>query len=195
VIQFDSAGNLWLGYEYLPSFASATAVEFTAAQIADIQANGSPAPMLSVQLGSDIEYINALVFDTQGNLWIAASTWAIDPNLMFGGVVEMFNVAGKSGTLSQPDVTITPSAISAINQSLDDPSSLAFDNQGSLWVSNPISSDLISGAQNSGGFIVKFSADQLTASGSPIPQTIITPNRKGSNFRFPALLLFGPTIK
>ena len=156
---------------------------------------GSPAPALTIEAGSDFEAIWAMAFDAKNNLWIAASTFDHNSNGVDGGVVEMFKVAGKSGTLSQPDVTISPSAISSINQSLDRPSGLALDDQGSLWVSNPTSSDQVAGAANSTGFIVKFTPDQLTASGSPVPPTIISPNRKGSNVKFPSPIVFGPTVK
>lgn len=195
VIRFDSAGDLWLAYTFLPSSAGPPAIEFTAAQVAEIQVGGSPAPALTIEAGSDFEAIWAMAFDAKNNLWIAASTFDHNSNGVDGGVVEMFKVAGKSGTLSQPDVTISPSAISSINQSLDRPSGLALDDQGSLWVSNPTSSDQVAGAANSTGFIVKFTPDQLTASGSPVPPTIISPNRKGSNVKFPSPIVFGPTVK
>jgi hypothetical protein len=196
VIRFDSAGNLWLAYPGVYSSPWASAVEFTAAQVIEIQMGGSPVPSLVVEaLGSDLVAVSAIAFDANANLWIAGVTYGIDPNGVDGGSVQMFDVTGKSGTLSQPDVTISPSAISSINQSLDAPSGLAFDQKGNLWIANSKSSDQVSGGANSTGFIVKFAAGQLTASGSPVPPTVISPNQKGSNLKYPGRVVFGPTVK
>jgi hypothetical protein len=196
VIRFDPAGDLWLAYPYLYSSTAPSSVEFTSAQVAEIQQGGAPAPALTVEAaGPDLVAITAIAFDAESNLWIAAITLGTDPNGVESGSVEMFHVAGKSGTLSLPDVTITPSAISSINQSLDSPSGLAFDKKGGLWVANSSSSDQVSGGANSTGFLVKFAASQLAASGSPVPPTVISPNRKGSNLKYPAGLIFGPTVK
>ncbi len=97
--------------------------------------------------------------------------------------LEMFQVAGKSGALSQPDVTITPAAISSINQSLD-----GFVRIGIRWSRKPLRSALVVirpslVGRNSTGFLVKFAANQLSASGSPVPSVVINPNRKASNLR------------
>ena len=111
-------------------------------------------------------------------------------NQMYGGLLEMFEVAGKTGTLSQPDVMITPAAISATNQSMDRPYGLAFDDQGGLWVSSNISS-----GSDDTGFIVKFARDQLATSGSPVPPIVLIPNRKATNLDYPSPIVFGPIVK
>ena len=194
LVRFDSAGDMWLGHQFSQSGSSPAVLEFTPPQIAELEMGGSPIPALSVMAGFELS-ISAIVFDEKGNLWIAAQNPGGDPNGVDGGTLEMFQVAGKSGALSQPDVTITPAAISSINQSLDEPSGLAFDGQGSLWVSNRLSSDQVSGSRNSTGFLVKFAANQLSASGSPVPSVVINPNRKASNLQNPTTVIFGSTAK
>lgn len=194
-IQFDSAGDLWIAEETLVSDDSEAAIEYTPTQITEMQMGGSPTPILTVLAGSGFFGISAITFDKSGNLWMAVPNPGIGANGVAGGIVEMFNVAGKTGTLSQPNVVITPAAISPINQSLDRPSGLAFDNQGGLWVSSNLSSDQISGSRNSTGFIVKFAANQLGASGSPVPPIVLTPNHKASNLYHPSPIIFGPTAK
>jgi secreted PhoX family phosphatase len=185
---------MWLGHQFSQSGSSPAVLEFTPPQIAELEMGGSPIPALSVMAGFELS-ISAIVFDEKGNLWIAAQNPGGDPNGVDGGTLEMFQVAGKSGALSQPDVTITPASISSINQSLDEPSGLAFDGQGSLWVSNRLSSDQVSGSRNSTGFLVKFKANQLIASGSPVPSVVINPNRKASNLQNPTTVIFGSTAK
>jgi hypothetical protein len=193
LVRFDSAGDLWLAYQFSQSDPSPAVLEYTPVQIAELQNGGSPMPAITVVAGS--LKISAIAFDKQGNLWIAASNEGGNPNGVDGGTVEMFQVAGKSGTLSEPEVTVTPAPVSSINQSLDQPSGLAFDGSGSLWVSNRLSSDQISGSRNTSGFLVKFAANQLTASGSPVPPTVISPNRKATNLQNPTSVIFGPIIK
>jgi sugar lactone lactonase YvrE len=194
LVRFDSAGDLWLGH--LVSLSGPPAiVEYTPAQVAELQSGGSPTPTLTVEAPSSVFELPAIAFDPKGNLWIAAYEQGGNPDGVDGGTLEMFQLAGKSGTLSEPDITITPTAISSINQSLDAPSGLAFDDRGGLWVSDRASSDQISGSRNSSGFLVKFAAEQLTASGSPLPPIVITPNRKASNLYNPQTLIFGPTVK
>jgi hypothetical protein len=194
LVRFDSAGDLWLGHQ-LSLFGPPALLEYTAAQIVELQMGGSPTPALIVVAGAGLVNVPAIAFDDKGNLWIAASSEAGNPNGVDGGTLEMFQVAGKSGTLSQPDVTITPTAISSINQSLDEPSGLAFDDRGGLWVSNRTSSDQISGSRNSSGFLVKFASDQLITSGSPVPPIVISPSRKGSNLENPTTVIFGATVE
>jgi secreted PhoX family phosphatase len=195
LILFDSAGDLWLGSQFSVSDGSVAVIEYTPAQIAEMQMGASPTPALTVKTESEFGGLSAITFDEKGNLWIAVPNTESGANGVNGGLVEMFNVAGKTGTLSQPDVMITPSAISSINQSLDEPYGLAFDDQGSLWVANRQSSDQVSGSRNSTGFLVKFAANQITASGSPVPPTIVSPNRKSTNIDNPTTIVFGPTVK
>jgi hypothetical protein len=196
IIRFDSAGDLWLAYPGVYSSPWASAVEFTAAQVTEIRTGGSPTPSLVVEaVGSDLVAVSAIAFDANANVWIAGVTDGIDPNGVDGGSVQMFDVAGKSGVLSQPDLTISPSAISRINQSLDAPTGMAFDQKGNLWIANSKSSDQVSGGANSTGFIVKFAASQLIASGSPVPPTVISPNQKASNLKYPGRVVFGPIVK
>jgi hypothetical protein len=193
LVRFDSAGDLWLGHLLALSGPPAV-VEYTPEQIAELQTGGSPTPALTVLPGTSLVDVPAIAFDENGNLWLAASSQAGNPNGVDGGTLEMFDLAGKSGKLSEPDLTLTPTAISSINQSLDQPSGLAFDDRGNLWVSNGTSSDAISGSRHSSGFLVRFDADQLTASGSPLPPIVITPNRRGTNLHNPGTVIFGPTV-
>ena len=190
LILFDSAGDLWLASQFSVSDSSVAVIEYTPAQIAEMQMGASPTPTLTVKAGSEFDGLSAITFDKSGNLWIAVPTPEGGANLVYGGLLEMFNVAGKTGTLSQPDVVISPASISSTNQSMDRPNGIAFDDQGGLWVASDISS-----GRNDTGFIVKFAADQLTASGSPVPPIVLTPNRKESNLNYPARIVLGPTVK
>jgi secreted PhoX family phosphatase len=189
-ILFDSAGDLWLASQFSVSDSSVAVVEYTPAQIAEMQMGASPTPTLTVKAGPEFSGLSAIAFDKTGNLWIAVPTPESGANLVYGGLLERFNVAGKTGTLSQPDVVISPANISSTNQSMDRPNGIAFDGQGGLWVSSDISS-----GRNDTGFVVKFAADQLTVSGSPVPPIVLTPNRKASNLDYPAPIVFGSTVK
>jgi len=188
-ILFDSAGDLWLAIQYSASDNSVAVNEYTPAQIAEMQMGASPTPTLTVKAGPGSDGLSAFTFDRSGNLWILVPTTESGANLVYGGLVEMFNVAGKTGTLSQPDILISPAGISSTNQSMDRPNGLAFDDQGGLWVS----SDISSGRYDT-GFIVRYAPNQLTTSGSPVPRVVLTPNHKGSNLDYPAPIIFGPTV-
>jgi len=190
LIRFDASGDLWLGSQYSVSDGSVSAIEYTPAQITEMQMGTSPTPALAVVAGPSSAGISAIAFDRAGNLWLAAPTPESGANLMWGGTLEMFTVAGKTGTLTQPDVVITPAAISSTNQSMDRPNGLAFDDHGDLWVSSNISS-----GRNDTGFMVKFAADQLTASGSPVPRVVLYPNRKATNLDYPSPIAIGSTVK
>lgn len=190
VIRFDSSGDLWIAYQFSVPNNSPALVEYTPAQITEMLTGGSPSPSLTVLAGSGLFRISAFAFDAGGNLWMAVPGTSGGANLMYGGLLEMFQVAGKTGTLSQPDVMITPAAISATNQSMDRPYGLAFDDQGGLWVSSNISS-----GSDDTGFIVKFARDQLATSGSPVPPIVLIPNRKATNLDYPSPIVFGPIVK
>jgi hypothetical protein len=193
LILFDSAGDLWLTDQFSVSDSTIAVVEYTPAQIAELQMGTLPTPTLTVVAGPQSDGLSAITFDKSGNLWIAAPATEYGAGLVYGGLLEMFQVAGKTGTLSQPDVVITPSAISSTNQtnqSMDRPFGLAFDDQGGLWVSSNISD-----GRDDTGFIVKFAAKQLTTSGSPVPPIVLTPNRKADNLQWPSPIVIGPTVE
>jgi hypothetical protein len=190
LIRFDASGDLWLSSQFSMSDGSVAAIEYTPAQITEMQMGMSPTPALAVVAGPSSAGISAIAFDKAGNLWLAAPTPESGANLMWGGTLEMFNVAGKTGTVTQPDVVITPAAISSTNQSMDRPSGLAFDDKGGLWVSSNISS-----GRYDTGFMVKFTADQLAASGSPVPRVVLYPNRKATNLDYPSPIAIGSTVK
>jgi hypothetical protein len=190
-IQFDSAGDLWIVGETLLLNDSEAVIEYTPTQITELQMGESPTPALTVSAASPspFNYVTAITFDKTGNLWMTITNQNGGANLQFGGSVEMFKIAGKTGTLSQPDVVITPAPISSTNQSLDRPSGLAFDSKQGLWVSSNISA-----GRYDTGFIVRYLPDQLTTSGSPVPPIVLTPNHKGSNLDYPSPVVIGPTV-
>jgi secreted PhoX family phosphatase len=191
LILFDSSGDLWLASQFSASDETVAAIEFTPPQIAEMQMGASPTPTLTVKAGSKFDGLSAITFDKSGNLWIAVPTPEEGgANLVYGGLLQMFNVAGKTGTLTQPEVVISPAAISSTNQSMDRPNGIAFDDQGGLWVC----SDISSGRYDT-GFMVKFAADQLTTSGSPVPHIVLYPNKKASNLDYPSYIAFGSTVK
>jgi sugar lactone lactonase YvrE len=90
-----------------------------------------------------------LAFDASGAMWISQS------NKVVKYLPEQLETSGF----------LTPAVVlSTLGTTLVNPTGLAFDASGNLWVAN-------SGSQG----IAKFSSDQLAATGSPVPQIVLTP--------------------
>ncbi len=132
--------------------------------------SGSPAPDIAVSR-SDIASANHAVvaFDSEGNAWVGG----------YGSskTISKFSAASlaTSGTVA-PSVTISADA----NGSLNNPYSLTFDKDGSLWVANI-----------SGSSLVKYTPNQLTGSGNPTPAVRIGSNQ--SSLSGPVGLAFDST--
>src|SRR5215212_239436 len=102
----------------------------------------TPATRLSTSSAS-LFSLNAIAFDAQGVMWVASP----DDSALLGFA------AGSDGTSRsiEPSIVIKP-----VSGSIATPAGLAFDNDGSLWVSNLAN-----------GTIVRFDKSQLTKSGAP----------------------------
>ena len=100
-----------------------------------------------------------MAFDSSGSLWVANMA---APLTATGDSLAMFTVAQLAqGGNQTPSVIITSSRFS-------NPTGLAFDRQGRLWVSNAISDGLVPPS------LVRFSTAQLGASGVVDPETRFT---------------------
>ena len=105
-------------------------------------------------------------FDAAGNLWV--------PNLSSNSVVEFAKAQLASSGNPTPAVTLTNSGTS-----LDEPSAVAFDSSGNLWVADVLNNTL-----------VEFTPSQLVT-GSPTPVVIISTTAGSLNA--PNALLFTST--
>jgi sugar lactone lactonase YvrE len=147
-LAFDASGNLWVA-----QYSSNTVVQYAASQLA---ANGSPAPAVTLSaVGfSTLNAPGALAFDASGNLWVANGG---------GNTIVEFTPA-QLATSGTPTAAVM---LSASSGSLFQPTALAFDATGNLWVVNQAS-------------VVEFGLSQLAASGSPSPAVTLTDDGAGS---------------
>lgn len=201
-IAFDANGNMWVS-----KFLTDTIVEFPAAQLG---ASGSPAPGVAIT-GSALNIPAGLAFDGNGNLWVATiggtvveytasqltASGSPAPTVVDTTSTEAFGVAfDGSGNLwvvgpaslveytsSQLSASGTPTPAITIgddgSNSLNSPLGMAIDAAGGIWVTNGNSPPYS---------LVKYSASQLTASGTPVPSVIITAS--GSSLDEPSGLAF-----
>ena len=161
-LAFDAAGNLWVA-----NSASGTVVEFSLGQLGS-GGNITPTVILTANSASIVSP-TALAFDETGNLWVANNPAAGVDNILVSFTPAQLASSGSP----TPNVTISASGN-------PQPSGLAFDESGSLWVSL--------GAANS---IVKYTAAQLASSGSPAPAVTISP-AAGGTLSAPSALVFDP---
>jgi sugar lactone lactonase YvrE len=147
-IAFDASGNLWVA-----QYSSNNVVEYAASQLA---ANGSPTPAVTLSATgfSTLNAPGALAFDASGNLWVANG----------GGSTIVEFTASQLATSGTPTAAVT---ISASGGSLLQPTALAFDASGNLWVVNTAS-------------VVEFGQSQLATTGSPSPAVTLTDDGAGS---------------
>jgi sugar lactone lactonase YvrE len=138
--QRPGSGGLWAA-----NFGTThTAIQFTATQLGS---SSSAAAATAVTTG--VETLGA-AFDANGNLWLT--------NFGSTSIVEYSASQLASTGTPTPAVTLAASA-----GSLSEPSGLAFDANGNLWVANL-----------TGNTVVEFTASQLAASGSPTPAVTIS---------------------
>lgn len=131
-----------------------------------LQSSGSPTPAVSITTSNNYE---GVTFDKSGNLWVADIS---------ANQVVMFTPAQIAASGSPtPTITISDSGSGALNE----PVAVLFDNGGNLWVSN------IGSTPNN---VLKYSASDLTTTGSPAPAVVIS---ETGSFDWPQLV-FDPPI-
>jgi sugar lactone lactonase YvrE len=146
-LAFDVEGSLWV-----TNRGNSSVVKFGASQLA---ASGSPAP--AVVLGDDgsgnLSGPTGIALDREGSLWFTNA---------FSRSLHAYRRPGAlSGAVAtSPDIIISSTLQGG--GSLGDPSGLAFDSRGNLWVAN--------GSLNT---LVMFGAGQLGESGTPTPSVVI----------------------
>jgi secreted PhoX family phosphatase len=144
---FDASGNLWVANQ-----GNAKLLEFTPSQL---ETSGSPTPNI-VLSSSDLASPVGIVFDDAGDIWVGDNS---------EHALVMFTAAQLGAGGTQPASVILTDDGSG---SLDQPEPVTFDADGNLWVAN--NTDPVEEL----GSVVKFTADQLTASGSPAPAVTLT---------------------
>ncbi len=185
-VGFDKSGNLWLADSLSTADSTGSAgevFEFTPSQLST---GGLQTPNVSLAT-STLNRPYAVAFDASGNMWVANNSNS-NP-----GTLQEFAASDLSGSgVIQPAAMVTISATAvttstAIAQSLDGPTGLAFDSSGNLWVAN--------GDSDNHGSLAEFTPGQLATSGSPSPNVFLDSDASGTNLNFPAHLIFGPSIK
>lgn len=139
-IAFDRQHRLWVA-----SLASGALSRFDPAQLRE---TGAPVPATTI-IGPTRP--SALAFDASGGMWVA--------NIRTSRVVR-YSVAQleESGALT-PEIVLSALANSRLN-----PSALAFDADGNLWV-----------AYIGSTIVASFAPDQLSATGTPEPRIVLSP--------------------
>ncbi|HET9275594.1 MAG TPA: NHL repeat-containing protein [Gemmatimonadales bacterium] len=152
-LAFDQAHRLWVA-----NSGNGTLARFDPA---DLAVSGAPAPAVVV---SGVGQPRALAFDAAGSLWVADNG---------AHRVVRYDAAQLAVSGSQvPAVTLTSSDASLLN-----PSGLAFDAGGTLWVSNL-----------GGPSVVAFGPAQLAAGGTTKPEVVLTST--GGSLSLPTGLAF-----
>lgn len=142
-LAFDAAGNLWV-----VSAAGPALLEYSQSQLQMLHSEPSPAPVVIITSAS-LQAPNTLVFDHDGNLWVADLGAAMNPALF-----QFTPAQQAAGGELKPNLTIT-------SLSLLSPGGMAMDPGGNLWVAN-VDQFLPLNA-------LKFAKDQLATGGQQSP--------------------------
>jgi hypothetical protein len=170
---FDAGANLWI-VENLNKQILAYKAATLATALGNTGAVNPDVIISSASMGDP----RGLAFDAGGNLWVTDATGKL---LKF---VAADLVTSGSRT---PTVIITATSVATadgVAMSLDFPEGLAFDSDGSLWVSN-LESD-------NAGSLAHFTVAQLAVTGNPSPAVFLDSDEFGLNLHQPAALTFGP---
>ena len=143
---------------WVANAANGTIARFDHAQLSS---TGSPVPSVVISNnGSPI----GLAFDAAGFLWVSD--------------IHKHRLEGYSPAQLAASGAPTPQVLIGISSSaFTTPAGLAFDAHGSLWVVNSANQTVVS-----------FSAEQLAASGAPVPHLVLSSN--AGSLRSPAGLVF-----
>ena len=141
-ITFNVYGNLWV-----PNTALNTVAEFSPSQLG---ASGSPTPAVTLTAtNGSIAGPRAIIFNEQGNLWVANSTG--NSFVKFGNAQQT-----ASGSPTPAEILTVPAGVGA-------PAGFAFDNSGDLWAFGSASSS-----------VIEYSAAQITVGGASQPSFTIS---------------------
>jgi len=145
-LAFDSAHHLWVA-----SYEGGSLVRFDPAQLT---ASGTPVPAVVI---SGVGRPTALAFDAAGAVWV--SDFLADRVVRYDP--DQLAASGSPEPAAQ---------LKANAGSLKDPTGLAFDAAGNLWVANLV-----------GRTVVAFGPDQLVAGGSVAPRVILASDNGAFN--------------
>ena len=160
-LTFDSSGNLWVS-----NYNGNTVVEFAANQLGT---SGATIPAVTLTMPGTVFPAtcgpNGATFDASGNLWVPC----YNEN-------QVLQIAKSSlGSTGTPTPAVT---LSSTSNSLSQPEYATFDSSGDLWVVNSSATSTV----------VEFKADNITSSGSPVPDVTLSPTGVGT----PTVSLAGP---
>lgn len=124
-LAFDDEGSLWIG-----QIASDRVVRLTKDQLA---ATGAPTPSLTLA-HTDLNGVQSLAFDADGNLWAANSD---------DGVVKFAKARLSASQSSAADVSLIHMSGPPVIGTYRGPSCLAFDAAGNLWIGYFAGNDLV----------------------------------------------------
>ncbi|HVB55199.1 MAG TPA: hypothetical protein VNE63_02035 [Candidatus Acidoferrales bacterium] len=185
-LAFDAVGNLWVVDEdiFNGNGGAGEVFEYTKAQITGLSAGTHYIdPVFGIALPW-FTHLEGLAFDSIGNMWLADERGVN----VYKFAADQLTGTGMSQNLT-PAVVLSPTSESGrCPESLDGPYGIAVDQKGNLFVSN---ANL---AGQCFGSLVKFSAESIQSSGSPIPKVVITTTRHGNNINDPNSLTFGPLL-
>jgi sugar lactone lactonase YvrE len=176
-IQFDAAGTLWVA-----DIEESEIFGFKAATLAAAQGTLADLTPDIINSSASLNGPADVFIDPAGNQWVS--------NCLGDTVVEFAASDVAASGSPTPVVVLNSTSVSTppgASFSLDCPEGVVFDKSGNLWVSNAVSDNF--------GSIVEFTPDQLTASGSPVPNIFLDSDPAGDNLNQPALFSFGPSVK
>jgi hypothetical protein len=151
---FDKNGNLWV-----TDFCSNRVFGFSPSQLGGAGGSLTPNVILS---SADLDGPDGITFDSHGNMWIANGGLAIW--VLGGSVIEFTSSQFASSGAPTAPVILTDGGSGNV---IDEPSSVAFDSSGALWVANYYDN------ATEYGNIVKFPTSQLVT-GHPTPAVTLS---------------------
>jgi streptogramin lyase len=155
-LAFDKSHNLWV-----VSIDPDEVVEFTPAQLKQLNKNSAPTPGVIITDSSGGGYAGrGCSFDPNGNLWIA--DFAND------SLDELSKAQLAAGSASEPFNEVITSS------DLDETDFVTFDSRGNAWATG-------AGLNK----IVEFSSSQLTSSGDKSPAVVLSDDGSGTSVSGP----------
>jgi sugar lactone lactonase YvrE len=153
-LAFDKQHNLWVA-----NYANGTIARFDRSALAS---SGSPTP--SVVISGGVAHPTSLAFDAVGTLWVSDN----QANTVSRYLVGQLLTSGEK----EAAIVLSSNANSLVN-----PTGIAFDAAGNLWVAN-------TGNQT----VASFGIAQRGSTGSPLPRVVLSPG--SSSLIIPVALAF-----